>query len=368
MAPGLRPGEARRIASGTAVAISVALLFFLGFRALQSLSRILAFLAVALFFTVVLTPAVDYLQHRVKMRRGVATAIVFVVGFSLLGGMGYAFVRPILDQGQKFADDLPHIVDDAQKGKGPIGHIVKRYKVDKYVKDNKAQLQKNIKNLGTPAFGVVKSIFNGVFALVTVLVLTVLMLMQGPNLSRTTLMLIPDPHRERVRRVAKDAGRAVSGYMAGNLLISLISGIAVFVFLKIAGVPYAEVWALWVAFADLIPLVGATLGAIPTIAFAFLHSTTAGIAGIIFFIAYQQFENHVIQVSIMARTVKVNPLTVLVSVLVGVQLFGLLGALLAIPAAGVIQVIARDSWDYRQARLKPEPTVGADETPISETA
>ncbi len=152
--------------------------------------------------------------------------------------------------------------------------------------------------------------------------------------------------------------------MAGNLLISVIAGASAYTYLRISGVPYPEVLALWVAFADLIPLVGATLGAVPTIAFAFLHSYTAGIVGVIFFVAYQQFENHVLQVSIMSRTVNVNPLTVLLSVLVGVEAFGLLGALLAIPAAGVLQVVVRDLWDGPRGRLKDVPTVGEDETPV----
>lgn len=367
MPSGLRPGEGKRIASITAIALSVAVLFYLGYAALLSLSRVLAFLAVAVFFTVVLTPAVDFLQHKAKMRRGLATTIVFVLGFSLLAGLGFTFVRPIIDQGQKFADDLPQIVDDAEAGRGEIGKLVKRYNLDDYVDENRDEIESAFTNLGTPALGVVRSIFNGVFAGVTVLVLTFLMLLQGPNLTRGILMLIPHRHRERVRRVAGDGGRAVSGYMAGNLLISLIAGVAAYVYLKLSGVPYPEVWALWVAFADLIPLIGATLGAVPTIAFAFLHSTPAGIAGIVFFIAYQQFENQVLQVSIMSRTVNVNPLTVLLSVLIGVELFGLLGALLAIPAAGVIQVIARDLWDERDGRLKDEPSIGADETPLSET-
>jgi predicted PurR-regulated permease PerM len=300
---------------------------------------------------VVLTPAVDRLQQRGNMRRGLATTIVFVIGFSLLGALSYAFIRPIVDQGQKLADDMPQIVDDAQAGRGPIGRLVKRYDLDEYVDEHKAEIQDRAQSLGTPALGVLRSVFTGLFAAITVLVLTFLMLLEAPTLTQGSLMLLPDRHRERWRRVAVESGRAVSGYMTGNLLISLIAGATAYVYLRLFGVPYAEVWALWVAFADLIPLVGATLGAVPTIAFAFLHSTAAGIAGIIFFIAYQQFENHVLQVSIMSRTVKVNPLTVLVSVLVGVELFGLLGALLAIPAAGVIQVVARDVWSHRQGRL-----------------
>jgi predicted PurR-regulated permease PerM len=155
--------------------------------------------------------------------------------------------------------------------------------------------------------------------------------------------------------------------MTGNLLISVVAGVAAYVFLKIAGVPYPEVLALWVAFADLIPLVGATLGAVPTIAVAFLKSNAAGIATLIFFVLYQQFENNVLQVTVMSRTVKINPLGVLVSVLIGVELFGLLGALLAIPAAGVVQVIVRDLWNGRTGHLKEEATIGTDEVPMSQT-
>jgi predicted PurR-regulated permease PerM len=165
--------------------------------------------------------------------------------------------------------------------------------------------------------------------------------------------------------VAADSALAVSGYVFGNLVISVIAGTATWVALALLGVPYAGVIGLFVAFTDLIPLIGATLGAVPTVAFAFLHSTSSGIVMLIFYVIYQQFENHVLQVSIMSRTVDVNPLTVLVSVLIGVELFGFLGALLAIPVAGIIQVVARDVYDEREGRLKPEPTVGADEVATS---
>jgi predicted PurR-regulated permease PerM len=112
--------------------------------------------------------------------------------------------------------------------------------------------------------------------------------------------------------------------------------------------------------------VGATLGAIPTVGVAFLHSVPAGIATVIFYVVYQQFENHVLQVTIMSKTVNLNPLTVLISILVGVEGFGILGALLAIPVAGVLQVVARDIYDVHRGRFKEEPTVGEAEIPISE--
>jgi predicted PurR-regulated permease PerM len=118
------------------------------------------------------------------------------------------------------------------------------------------------------------------------------------------------------------------------------------------GVPYAGVLALWVAFADLIPMVGATLGAIPTIAFSFLHSTQAGIIALVFYIAYQQFENHVLQPVIMSRSVAVSPLAVFIAVLCGIELAGFAGALLAVPAAGIIQVVVSDIYDWRRGELR----------------
>jgi predicted PurR-regulated permease PerM len=192
------------------------------------------------------------------------------------------------------------------------------------------------------------------------------MLMQGPNVSAAVLALVPEDRRDQVRRVAADSAKAVSGYVFGNLLISLIAGTTAWITLSILGVPYAAVLGLFVGFADLIPLIGATLGAAPAVAFSLLHSVTAGVSALIFFVIYQQFENHVLQVTIMARTVRVNPLTVLISVLVGVELLGFLGALLAIPAAGVLQVVIRDLYDERTGRLKVPFTIGADESPSSD--
>jgi predicted PurR-regulated permease PerM len=345
--------------------IFAVLVTLVGLLLVRELSRIIAFLIVALFFAVVLTPPIDILVNRGHMRRGLATLIVFLIGVGILAALLYAFISPLVREGQKFADALPGFVDDAEAGRGPVGRVVKRFNIDKYIRENRDKLREQFQNLGTPAIGVLRKVFAGVFAAITILVLTFLILLEGPLLSQGVLTVLPGRYRGRARAVAVDSARAVSGYVFGNLVISVIAGGFTWIFLTILGVPYAGVLALWVAFSDLIPLVGATLGAIPAVFVAFLHSVPAGIATIIFFIAYQQFENHVLQVSIMAKTVKVNPLTVLVSVLVGVELFGLLGALLAIPAAGVAQVVVRDLWDHRAGRLADEPTVGADEVPAS---
>jgi predicted PurR-regulated permease PerM len=333
--------------------------------AVQHLARIITWLLIAAFFAVVLSPPVDFLVRRLRFRRALATLAVFLTGVVLFAAMLYAFIRPLVDQAQEVSDKFPAYVADAKAGRGTIGRIVKRYDLDRRVEENKDRWQQSINGLGDNSVKILRGVGNAVAAALTIFVLAFLMILEGPKMLKGGLNALSPPVRERVRRVAGDCAKAVTGYMAGNLLISAIAGLATFLFLLIARVPFRGVLALWVAFADLIPLVGATLGAIPTVGVAFLHSVPAGIATIVFYVLYQQFENHVLQVTIMARTVSLNPLVVLVSVLAGVELFGLLGALLAIPAAGVAQVVARDMWDERQGRLKPEPTVGPEETPIS---
>jgi predicted PurR-regulated permease PerM len=149
---------------------------------------------------------------------------------------------------------------------------------------------------------------------------------------------------ERIRRVGADCARSVTGYTSGNLLISMICGGLTYVVLLILGISFAGLIALFVGLADLVPLVGATIGGAVAVIAGFLHSTTAGLVLLGFFMLYQQLENHVLQPLIFARTVKLNPLTVIVAILLGVELVGVLGALLAIPVAGMIQVILRDIW------------------------
>jgi predicted PurR-regulated permease PerM len=360
-----KPVPVRTILVTIGLVLATIVTIYLGLR----LGRVLAWILVAAFFAVILSPAVSFCQRRLHLRRGLAATLVFVTGFALLAAMLYVFIRPIVDQTQKFVDDLPEFVDDAEAGRGTVGRLVQRYDIDEWVRENQDRLE-DFRNDATQRVpDVLRSFANGLVAVITILVLTILLLLQGPGLQEGFLNLIDVPHaprrRERVRRIASDASRAVTGYMAGNLLISVIAGLATYIFLAIVGVPFREVLALWVAFADLIPLVGATLGAIPAILVAFLHSVPAGLLTVGFFIAYQQFENHVLQVTIMSRTVDLNPLAVLISVLIGVELFGLLGALLAIPLAGVIQVVARDIYDERRGEFKDEPTVGADEQPIT---
>ena len=348
------------------VAIGLVVATYLTLRAVVLLAHIETILVVSAFFAIVLTPAVDLLRRKLRISRGLSTAIVFIAVVAVLAALLYAFIRPLVEEGRRFADNFPTYVSEAREGRGPAGELVKRYNLDERLRDAQASIEDSIASAGGGALKVAGRVLGGVVSGLTILVLSLMMVLYGPDILKNAMVLLQPAQRERVKAVASDCARALTGYVMGNLLISVIAGTFTFIALLIFDVPFAAVLALWTAFTDLIPLVGATLGAIPTIGVAFLHSTGAGIGMLIFYIVYQQFENHVLQVAIMSKTVQINPLFVLVSVLIGVELFGFLGALLAIPAAGVIQVVARDLWDNRTGGWKDEPTIGADETPVSE--
>jgi predicted PurR-regulated permease PerM len=337
---------------------------YLAWTLLSALTTVLSLLVVSAFFAIVLTPAVRFFERRAHMRRGLATLAVFVAGVLVLGALSYAFARPIYDSSSTFTKELPRTIRDAERGRGDIGHWLRDIGAQKWAHDNLPKLRKSLTSSNGPILSAGRAVITGLVAILTIMVLTFLLLLEGPSLVRSVLSLFPERRAARIRGVGGDAARAVTGYMAGNLLISLIAGLAIYVWLRALFIPFALVLALWVAFADMLPLVGATVGAIPAVFVALLDSPASGIATLAFFIVYQQFENHVLQTSIMAKTVKLNPLGVLLAVLAGVELAGLLGALLAIPVAGAAQVIARDVWDERQGRVKEVLSIGTSEEPI----
>ena len=344
---------------GLVLATVVAVLF------IQRVERVLVWMVIALFFTVALFPVVNWVQqHLTWCRRSLATLVVFLVVILVLGGLLTAFAVPLATQGTELAAQLPAMIADARNGRGPVGDLLVRTNALAFVQNNEARIREFATGLGTPALNLLRGFGTGLVATVTIFVLAYLAVLEGPKIADGTLALFAPQRAERIRRVTRDCAKTVTGYISGNLLISAICGILTYAVLKISGVPFAALIALFVAIADLIPLVGATLGAVVASLAAFIHSVPAGIAVVIFFIVYQQLENHLLQPIIFARTVKLNPLAVLIAILLATELAGILGALLAIPVAGIIQVVLRDLWDHRRGAPKPEPTVGEDRVPV----
>jgi len=351
----------RTIVATIGMVLAAALALYL----LVETRRVLMWMVIAAFFAVALHPLAAWVQRRVlgDRWRALATFLVFLVVFAALGGLLTAFAVPLVREGTKFAGQLPELIDEARAGQGTVGRLLERTNVLEWVEGNQDRIDSFVNGLTAPAAGAVRSVATGIAGAVTVFVLAYLMVLEGPRLVDGATSVLAPATAARIRRVGADCARSVTGYLTGNLLISAIWGSLTYVVLLVLGIPFAGLIALFVGLADLVPLVGATLGGAVAVIAGFLHSTTAGIVVLAFFVLYQQLENHLLQPMIFARTVKLDPLTVIVAILLGVELLGVLGALLAIPVAGILQVILRDVWDHRRGRLKDEPTVGPERRP-----
>jgi predicted PurR-regulated permease PerM len=358
--PVRRPVPVRTILATIGLVLATALALYI----VIEVRRVLTWIVVGAFFAVALYPVVGWVQRRLLggRRRALATFLVFLVVFILLAALVTAFAVPLVNEGTKFAGQLPGLIDDARSGRGPIGDLLERTNALQWVQENQDRINEFASGLTAPAAGVLSGVATGLAGTATVLVLAYLMVLEGPKMVDGFINLFPPRRGERIRRVSGDCAKSVTGYLSGNLLISAICATLTYIVLLISGVPFAGLIALFVGIADLVPLVGATIGGAVAVLAGFIHSVPAGIAVLVFFLLYQQLENHLLQPLIFARTVKVDPLTVIVAILVGVELIGILGALLAIPVASMVQVVLRDVWDHRGGQLKDEPTVGEERT------
>ncbi|MEN3313074.1 MAG: hypothetical protein V7645_2403 [Actinomycetota bacterium] len=310
--------------------------------------QVLSWVFIAAFLALALNPAVDHLERRLK-RRSIATGIVYVAALGAIVGIGLLFVPTLVNQINDFAGKVPDYLDDLTKGRGRLGFLQEKYHlVDKARKALKDGGASKLFGFSGTALALAKGVVNVVLATVTIAFMTLFMLLEGPRWVESFFSLLRPESRPRWRAVGRDIYRTVGGYVTGNLFISLVAGTLTTIVLLIVGVPYAIALGLIVAILDLIPLAGATIAAIIVGAVAFLHSIPAGIIVIVFFILYQQVENHILQPVVYGRTVQLSPLVVLIAVLIGAQLAGVLGALAAIPVAGSLQVILVDWLRHRR--------------------
>jgi predicted PurR-regulated permease PerM len=319
--------------------------------------QVVVWFFIALFLALAINPLVELLQRRGLRRRGLASATAFLLVLLGLILIGALFVPLLVTNVNHFVNAVPGYVHDVTTGKGRLGFLETKYHVVEKVKE---QIHnggaKRLLGLSGAALSVTVGVLNIVVGVLTVAFMTFFMLLEGPAWIERIYGLIPESSQPRWRAVGRDIYRTVGGYVTGNLVISLIAGSLTTIVLLVMGVPYAVALGLIVAILDLIPLAGATIAMIIIGAVAFLHSIVAGIVVVAFFLVYQQIENQILQPVIYNRTVQLSPLAILLSVLVGAQLAGILGALAAIPVAGAIQVLI---VDYLRARRE-----GAVERPL----
>ena len=304
------------------------------------------------FIALILNPVVVALQHWRVKRRGAAVAIVTFVALLIFLGLAVLFGYPLINGITHFASALPGYVSRAQHGQGWIGHLFRKYHVESWVRRNSSHLTSLATGLGKPALALGKGALGAVLSLVAVFTFVVLLLIEAPKIRRSLTKLVAPERAKRFRHIGRIVSRSVSGYVLGDMMTSIAAGVVVFVTLLIVGVPYAFLWALWVALVDFLPTIGGALAGVPTVLFAFAHSLAAGIVTMVVFLLYTQIENHILNPIVMSRTVRINPLMVFVAVLIGADLGawvaglagGFVAVLLAVPMAATIQVILREWW------------------------
>jgi predicted PurR-regulated permease PerM len=323
-------------------------------RILSIARSVIVWFLIALFLAMAINPLVEWLQRRGIKRRGLAVATAYLSVLAGVAIIGATFVPTLVRNVNSFVEATPGYVEDLTEGRGRLGFLQTRYHVVDRIREQVEEggAQRVLGFSGT-ALAITKSVLNIVVGVVTIAFLTLFMLLEGPRWLERLYGLLPKETRPRWEAVGQNVYKTVGGYVTGNLAISLIAGTLSTIVLLIMGVPYAVALGLIVAILDLIPLAGATIAAIIVSAVAFLHSIPAGIVVLVFFILYQQFENHVLQPFVYGRTVQISPLAVLVAVLIGAEIAGVIGALGAIPVAGTIQVILVDYLKHRRDRSDP---------------
>lgn len=308
---------------------------FLGIR---NAASILVLIFIASFLAIGLNPAVSWLRRR-GIPRGGAVAIVALAVLALLVGAVVALVPPLVTQTNELIKNVPDYVSQLQRNQA-IKDLIVRYNIME-----KVTSAVNAGTVGNAVGGVVggaKLIFGTIFNTLTVLVLTIYFMAAFDRLRESAYSLVPASRRTRVRLLTDEILAKVGAYMVGALAIAVLAGFSSFVLAMILGLAYPFALAVVVAVCDLIPQIGATLGAIIVSLVGFASSLTAGLVCAIFFIIYQQVENYLIYPTVMRRSVKVSDVAAVVAALLGVALFGVVGALVAIPMVAAIQLIIRE--------------------------
>jgi len=335
------------------VALLAIALFYLAGKLIYRLRDVVLLMLVAGFLAMILNPLVRLLQRFVVRRRGFAVSLVTLLALAVFAGLAYLFGNPLVNAVTDLANKLPSYIASAETGKGWIGHYLLKYHVQRWVTQNVPKLVTFGQDLSKPALSIGEGAASLLIELFTIFVLVLLLLLEGPRMRRGILSTLSPAQAKEMTRVASEVNRSVVGYMLGNFTTSVCCGITVFITLTVVNAPFPGLWALWVALVDFLPIIGGALAGIPTVLFVTgVVSVTAGIITLVVFLIYTQIENHVLNPIIMSRTVRISPLLVLVSVLVGASLGswvggifgGFVAALLAIPVAGALQVIVREVW------------------------
>ncbi len=341
---------ARTVLIIVAVLISLYLIYLL--------RKPLGWLFIATFLAVALAGPVNFLERR--MKRGFAISLVYLGLMAIPVALGALMVPPLVNEASNLAEEAPRYATEVTKfvKESPrLRDLDADYDLTGTLREQAAKLPDKLGGAAGTLRDVGLGVVNSIFALVTILILTAFMLGGGRRWIDHGLRYLPEDRAERTARVLRRSASAVGNYVAGALAQATLAGILSFIVLSILGIPFAAPLSLIIFVLDLIPLVGATIGAVAVgIVTLFTSFPTATIVWVVWSIVYQQVENNLIQPQIQKRAVSINPFLVIVAVLFGSSLLGVLGALVAVPVAASIQIAAREYMDFRGIRPKrPAP-------------
>jgi predicted PurR-regulated permease PerM len=335
------------------VVVASAIFLYLAWR----VRLVIELVGISTFLALAITPAIDAVCGRIRAPRALIILAVYAVLIAGVAVIGYVVVPSLVKEVQQLAHNAPQYAADIRRN-AAFRHYDNRYHITATLVRDAHRLPQLLGHLAGPLKDVTVQAINFIGQLLTVLALTFLLTLHGRDYVKIGLSLTG--HRqERYRGLIVDINKAVANYMLGNVTISVLATVATWIVLSILGVPYALSLGFVVGFFDLIPLVGATLGAI-VVALATLTVSfpTATIVWVAFIIVWQRFEDYVVQPLVYGRALRVNPIVTIVSVLAGAELLGILGALLAIPMAAAIQIVLRDWW----ANRGHEPATAAEQS------
>ncbi|HEX6447602.1 MAG TPA: AI-2E family transporter [Streptosporangiales bacterium] len=310
-------------------------------QAVINVRQVIVLLVVALFLAVGLNPAVEFLQRR-RIARKWAVLIVFLGLLVFVVGFFAAIVPPLVQQSTELWQNRNDYLDSLQHN-GTVRRLDAQYHIverAQHYLDTQGQALGS--RVATGLVGAGKALLSGVFSAFSVLILTLYFLASLPKIKHTFYRLAPRTRRERVTLLGDQITQRVGGYVSGAAVIAFIAGLTSYIWLLAWQVPYALPLALCVLLLDLIPMVGATIGAILVTLVSFTNGPVTGIATGLFYIAYQQAENYLIYPRVMRRAVELPAAMTIIAVLVGGSLLGVIGALLAIPIAAGLLLVFRE--------------------------
>src|SRR5215216_6675178 len=345
--------SARAVAKVVLVAAAVLAALYFSYL----IRTVIGLVLIAAFFAVAIAPAVNWLDNR-KVPRWAAILLVYLTIAGGIFGIGLLIVPPLVTGVETLADDIPGYLEDLRSNQ-TFRDYDEHYHITDKLQEQADQLPTKLGDAAGTLQDVTVGVFSRLVQLFSILVITFFFLKDGNRMLEFLYRQFPEVRARRFRKIAGDISDAISGYVFGNFVISILAGLVTYITLRILDIPFALPLAILFGFFDLVPLVGATLGGILVgIVVAFVNFPVGLIVWAAVLILYQQVENNLVQPYVYGKAVQLHPLIVIVAILIGAALLGVLGALVAIPAAAAIQAVVRDYWRLKHPEQAPPPDSG----------